>query len=265
MRIVMSYALLLNAIQMRRAVRGRLLSLVVAAVLTSTASPALAQAPSVLFSQSPDYPSAFSAWTSSTPLTSFFTQGFQTFDDFTLPQTALINTIQWQGLYIDLGTPTNNPIAPNPFAWGISFATDAGGVPGVTLTQIFSPFAVVQSFAGQAFIAGSIVNVYNFSLTMATPFVAQAGTRYWFSPISVQPNANTLYAWMTGAGGTNGSGVSHQYLLTASGRSLEGTRGDMAFTLIGAAAPEPPTATLLLLSLLGMGQVYRSRQSRLHR
>jgi hypothetical protein len=222
---------------------------------------ARAQAATVLFSQAPDYPGAFGAWTSSTPQQAAFRQGFETFDDFTLAQTASITGVTFRGMYIDLNTAANNPVAANTFFWGVTFATDAGGFPADRAVQLFPPALVTTTFVGQAQFLGSTVNLYDHAISLSQPYLAQAGTRYWFSPVSIQPDSGPVWAWTTGAVGSTGSGVSRQYQLTSTGRQYFAQRGDMAFTLSGVNAPEPGTFVLVAIgamALLGVG-VHRRR------
>jgi hypothetical protein len=232
-------------------------------LLVTESTAARAQSLSLLFDQRPDYPRPFGAWNSSTPLSAFFADGFQTFDDFVPARTAFVTQVKFYGLYLDGNTPANNPVTANTFAWGYSFASDASGFPGgVIATQILAPQSLTLIPLIQTPFAGTTVRLYEHILNLPQPVLVEQGNRYWFSPISVQPDARTLWAWQTGAGGALGNGVSRQYALTLGGSTFAATRGDLAFTVIGAAAPEPASFALLSLALVARGWLRRPSRRR---
>jgi PEP-CTERM motif len=137
-------------------------------------------------------------WTSSVGADG--TGGFQAFDNFKLTQTSTITTVQWQGFYDDFITAANNPVAIPTTAWQISFSADSAGLPGSVLqSQTLSVASVTANFLGTGMFGGNVVPVYRFTAVLPAAFVASAGTEYWFSPLSEQPDVNPIFAWSPAA------------------------------------------------------------------
>ena len=196
-----------------------------------------------------------SCWTSSVASSG---NGFQAFDNFTLTQSSLIDGAHWQGFYWDFQNPAANPVSPTTTSWNISIWSDVSNAPGAQLfSQTVGVGSVTATFLGLDTFGGSPVPVYDFSVSL-TPFLAQVGTNYWFSPLSIQNTFDPIFSWSPGVGG---DGSSWQRQLPGAGGSSKA--GDRGFSLTGVAAvavPEPATLGLLSLGLAGVGFVKRKRK-----
>ncbi len=128
------------------------------------------------------------------------------FDDFTLTAGASIGTVGWQGIYC---VQTANAPAPSPTAssFTISFWADAGGQPDVSAPLQTSTYTVAQ--VGQTFLKNvdgfycgtaypTSWNFYNYSVALATPFTATAGTKYWLSIQATTPSYAVYFGWRDG-------------------------------------------------------------------
>lgn len=137
------------------------------------------------------------------------------FDDFTLTTATTIRTVGWQGIYC---TEVANAPTQVPSATGFSISfhpADSGGGPNAntTLQQSAYPLAQVsQSLdrngtgtCGTA--TPTAIGVYNYTVTLATPFNAAAGTRYWLSVQANVPSIPPFWGWRSG---TADNGVSFQ-------------------------------------------------------
>src|SRR5262249_10306808 len=143
----------------------------------------------IVYNQPPDYPpNNFSFFTSDTGAGS---AGFRTYDSFVLSQSAQITSVNWQGVYYDFVTAGNHPVPPNTRSWQISFfASNPGpGLPaGVLQSETLAAATVSVQFVADAVIfapGNPIVHVLQFHADLTTPFDAQAGVQYWFSPFSL--------------------------------------------------------------------------------
>ena len=130
----------------------------------------------------------------------------QTFDDFTLPSGGTVGSVAWQGIYC---VQQPNAPAPAPSATGffIAFYPDRGGAPDTQsqLSGTTYPIAQVnQSFDANAAdlqcgtAPGTTWGLYRYSAPLATPFVANARTRYWISVQAVTPNYDIFWGWRNG-------------------------------------------------------------------
>lgn len=163
----------------------------------------------------------------------------------------MIARITWIGAY-HASTPSNNPIGPDTLSWQLRI--DADSVSGDQHDPIAPPLyaentpasAVSTTFLGTTNAYGGGVNVYSSSMTLATPFVAQAGVRYWLSPISVEPSPlQSTWSWLAAQGET---GISRQYAFVPGGDRFYDTHTDRAFTL--QSVPEPASLAMLAVGLV---------------
>src|SRR5690606_24632371 len=77
------------------------------------------------------------------------TFGFNVFDNFNYSLGASITGVRWQGAYVDVAQPDNNPANPNSLGFGVEFFADNGGVPGVLLSSSqYSIATVNETFVG---------------------------------------------------------------------------------------------------------------------
>jgi hypothetical protein len=127
----------------------------------------------VIYQQLPDAdPSGTSAAISSMLDGAGQSPGRTAADDFTLPSTALIRTVNWWGV-------------PNSGGYDFTFTfyTNAGNRPGSILhtTQGSLSVTTFNDFA------------MAYTSNLDSPFLAQAGTKYWISVFNQAPDAS--WAW----------------------------------------------------------------------
>ena len=157
------------------------------------------------------------------------------YDDFTLAQTGTITGVDWTGEFFH--PPTTATID----SFTISFYGDNAGIPG---TQLFTD--TIPGDANAVSLGPGDNNDqpgYSYSTNLDSPFVADAGTKYWMS-IAANFPLGPQWAWDSGTGG---DGVSYQVFL---GTGIPRTTDD-AFTLIGT-VPEPSPVYAMLLGALGL-------------
>ncbi len=165
----------------------------------------------------------------------------RTYDNFTLSSSGDIGAVAWEGVYIDQGTPSDNPAQPDSTGFEISFWSDDNGQPGTELASSSVEYAATHatnlgtvgfdlSTGGNP--AGGEINVavYSYGVKLPTPFAATAGTKYWISIISDSPAVQPAWGWYSGSGGNN-----------ESVQDFDGSRyarsNDRAFTLASAPVP----------------------------
>lgn len=157
----------------------------------------------------------------------------QVYDNFTLSSATVITSAGWTGGYYN--PPSQGPIT----AWTVDIYADNSGTPGSLLSNTYVAGTANETFLGNY--GGS--PIYTYSLSLATPFAAAAGTQYW---LSVYPDLGFPPQWGW-ASGTGGDGISYQ--------NFQGTLSqlttDMAFSL--SSVPEP--SSLVLAAMGGMGIV----------
>jgi len=128
------------------------------------------------------------------------------FDDFTFTGASTIRTVSWQGIYCVQVANAGAP-APTATAFRVSFYTDVAGRPNLSTPIQSSTFTLAQ--VGQTFdknvsglTCGTAPNTtwpfYRYSTTLATPFVATAGTKYWISIQALTPSYDVFWGWRDG-------------------------------------------------------------------
>ncbi|MEJ7810101.1 MAG: hypothetical protein WKG32_06740 [Gemmatimonadaceae bacterium] len=130
----------------------------------------------------------------------------QVFDDFTLSTGVTVRTVGWQGIYC---VQQVNAPAPTPTAtsFTVSFYSDVSGRPNTATPLQRATYTVAQ--AGQVFeknvsglTCGTAANTtwpfYRYSVTLATPFTATAGTKYWISIQATTPSYAVYFGWRDG-------------------------------------------------------------------
>lgn len=229
----------------------------------------------VIYSQTSDYPSNYTALTSQSQASG---ANYQTYDNFAVTSiispTDVIDALTWQGIYFDTRGPGFNP-PPNPnlLSFKIGFFTNQNNVPGtligsaITLNVVGTPSVVGQSI----FNGNSTVNVYNFTANLASPFTITKGTTYWLSIVSFPSATQPLFLWTSGTGGDNKSAqlnyATASTILVSGDRAFSlldtvqttGLRGsgppqnEPVGTLEDAGVPEPATWVLAVMGLVGGG------------
>lgn len=130
----------------------------------------------------------------------------QVFDDFVFDRDGTIRTVRWQGIYC---VQQANASAPSPTAssFTMSFFNDASGRPNTAAPLQTSTYTVAQT--GQTFEknvaglnCGTEVNTtwafYTYSVTLPTPFTAEAGRTYWVSVQATTPSYDVYWGWRDG-------------------------------------------------------------------
>ncbi len=137
----------------------------------------------------------------------------EVFDDFTLTGPATIRTVGWQGIYC-VQTPNAAAPAPTATAFKVSFYPDLAGRPNVaapvqtatyTLAQTAQTFDKNVSGLTCGTATGTTWPFYSYSVTLATPFVAAAGTKYWISVQAFTPSYDVYWGWRDGTPDNNSS------------------------------------------------------------
>ena len=187
---------------------------------------------------------------------------FQTFDSFSLSDTALIDGVSWQGSYFNTFV-ANGAFQPpaNASQFTVQFYADAAGAPGVLLANyVFAPSAANETFNRQeAFVLNPALGlaIYDYEVDLPSGFQALAGTTYWLSVYAFQPPSSPTEAQWGWNGGTGGNGMSFQ---TTGGIPAPGIVGvDRAFTLEGTVVPEPSTIFLVGLGAVGLARRLKNR------
>jgi len=185
---------------------------------------------------------------------------FQTFDNFTLAQSANISNVSWQGSYFN-SLVANGAFQPpaNASQFVVAFYADNVNIPGSLLASYtFSPAQANQTFNRQeAFTLSPTLGlaVYDYQAVLSSSFLALAGTQYWFSVYALEPPASPTEAQWGWNNGLGGNGTAYQ---TPTGT----VNLDRAFTLTGdaiAAVPEPSTLILFATGLAGLARSLRKR------
>lgn len=134
------------------------------------------------------------------------------FDDFVFAAGSTIRRVGWQGIYC---VDQANAAAPAPTATGfiLSMHPDRGGQPdtGTTLFNVAVPLDQVnqQLDRSQAGLSCGAQNTtwvfYSYSTSLAQPFTAVAGTRYWLSVQATTPSYAVFWGWRDGTADNNSS------------------------------------------------------------
>lgn len=158
-------------------------------------------------------------------------------ENFTLGAAASIGTITvWAGYY------PNNIQSDN---FTVYIHADAGGLPGAVL---YSGAPASASVVDSGF-DGFGCDIYESTLTLASPFNAAAGTQYWVS-IDNATGLGSDWAWVT----TNASDFVCAFTLD-SGSSWNGFGESLSLRLTEVPAPSS-------LALLGLGGLIAGRRRR---
>lgn len=172
----------------------------------------------------------------------------QVYESFVLTADATIQSVNWYGTDIVeiFGVPPGNPES-----FLVNFYADGGsGVPGALLST-----NTIGNYAGATFTGlkiQDIISIFSYQGTLATPFQATAGTRYWIS--IVDPTEFARWYWASGSGPDN----THTTIID--GQILVGQTGDTAFSLQGTVSAVPEPASALLFAVGAAGLLLRGRR-----
>jgi hypothetical protein len=169
---------------------------------------------------------------------------YTAFDDFVIRADASISKVQWYGSY---AAPAHDPISE----FMIAFWSDQSGLPGSQLRAYEIPGAANERFVEADTVTG--FTGYRYRTTLAVPFAASAGTKYW---VSIQPTVAfpPQWFWRDAQGGNNTSAIIIPSLSSGPRPAL----GDNAFEL--GATPEPASLILISAGVAGlMGGRWRMR------
>lgn len=183
--------------------------------------------------------------------------GFRAYDDFTLTSTSKITSVSWQGIYIPTSTSATAP-APDTTTWQIGFFADSGDFPAASLYSTSLPAsAVVTTLMSPGFYGTQPVDLYAFTAVLPAGFTALAGTKYWFSPVSLASTFNPFFSWSP-------STATYDNLTaqTQTGGGDFNRPNDRAFALV-ADVPEPVSWTLMIGGLAMVGGAIRRRRGAL--
>lgn len=218
------------------------------AFAAAVAAPSIASAQTV-YSQPGTQPCNPSCWTSDYAGGS----GFRAYDNFTLSSTAQIGKVTWQGIYIDLSQSVT-PGVPNTIDWTIGFFADSSNFPGAELYTVTMPTAsVTATKIGSGSFGSAPVDLYSFSATLPSAFTALAGTKYWFSPLSLSATFTPFFSWSPAT--TDLDGLTAQ--TDTVGNSFN-RPNDRAFSL--AAVPEPASWAMMIAGFALAGAAMRRRR-----
>lgn len=179
--------------------------------------------------------------------------GFQTYDAFTLAQTASLETVAWSGFWLDFTAPVPAAApAPDVTNWFVGLYDDNGGQPGALVWSESPSAATVQSTfrVNVVWNVGTSFNVayYDYVFHLPAGVGLTGGSTYWLSVMADGGSAPQSFAWLGATGGDSSS------------RQNNGAvSGDRSFRLEGT-VPEP--ATLLLLATAGLALATRRRTRR---
>ena len=184
---------------------------------------------------------------------------FVPFDNFTLSQDAMIDTVQWQGAYVD-GRPAGSMPPPEAVQFVIQLYSDVHGEPGSLLDPPnivrASPSGAHETFVGSIpdfvdaddFIFGPLpLTIYDYQVTFS-PVHLSAGQPYWLGIFAFMPD-NAGFDWFR----TVGQGPD-SFSWQVSNLGMLGFNLDTTFALYGttdvSSVPEPRSLALLGTSLL---------------
>jgi hypothetical protein len=149
-------------------------------------------------------------------------------DDFTLQasQAMIITEVQWRGGYDPARFGSGGPVLDFTVAIYPS-------IPGGSQPDVINPPLVRYQTGGNAgeTLAGPAGNItmYDYRFTLAAPFLAVAGTKYW---VQIEASQNGIPDWGLSAG-TGGDGRHFLQYAAAGDINYQIVAGDAAFTLLG--------------------------------
>ncbi|MBL8770769.1 MAG: PEPxxWA-CTERM sorting domain-containing protein [Phenylobacterium sp.] len=189
--------------------------------------------------------------------------GFQTFDNFTLSRDARIQTVTWRGFVWQDGVGSGTAPDPITETWQVGFYADNLATPDTDAnlyTANIDAADVTVTLLGVDVFSGDNVNVYEWSATLPTDFLATGGVRYWVSPVSLQASFSPLFGW---SASTPASGLAYQrQFANGAWGPLSGNANNRAYSLSGAYVPEPGTWALMILGFAGAGAMLRRTRPR---
>lgn len=142
------------------------------------------------------------------------------FEKFTLATTTGISHLRWRGGYVG-NNQAGNPVVE--FIIKIYGSTANGFYPDIA-NPVLKKYTITGNASETAAGLFGGVQMFDYSVTLPTSFVATAGTGYWIQIEASQYGYPLTWGHATGAGGDNG----HYRRM---GNSYYGGAGDLALTL----------------------------------
>ena len=173
------------------------------------------------------------------------------FDSFTLAATTAISEIHWRGGYTNyLSGAGKSPV----YAFTISIyrSIPGGSQPDLGAGGRLATYTVSNN-AGETAVGtfGGVI-MYDYAYTLASPFMAVGGTKYWVQ-IEASQGMTPLYYWPPDWGLCTGTGGDGGYFRRITGGPTQPITNDLAFSLFSSNAPtvtinaaESPTGTGVL-------------------
>jgi hypothetical protein len=169
------------------------------------------------------------------------------YSSYTLSQDSLVTGVSWQGLYVSENLP-DNPPPPDATSFTLSLYASVGGLPGGFLGS--ETIAVGAGGVQETFVENApfyfnfqppetTAAIYDYSVTLPTPFELPGGIQYFGSIVANTTNPVGYPVWAWFSGGDNGP----TYASYQDGPTSELSR---AFTLYGSVVPEPSSFVMLL-------------------
>ncbi len=173
----------------------------------------------------------------------FFGNPERVYDNFTLSSTYPITGITWWGLYSAQGSSD-----PASFAITIYGSTKNGRPAGSSAATInYGSLTIEPYLVG----ADPTVTISKYTITLVTPFDAQADTKYWLSIYNTL--GNSLWGWQQSNPYGDGS-------IQDPPEFIEGgynTPSNVAFELISSPVPIPTAGWLLGAGLIALVVIRR--------
>lgn len=191
-------------------------------------------------------------WESTNAYSSFYGSNFfnQSFTDYYTCEAVTITDFHWWGV------PWYDNADIDGFNFQIYNSAAGAPLPGDLLYEEFISGDVGATFTGDQ-TAG--YDVYSYGFDLATPFVADASSHYWFSVVAYQGGNMANWFWALGNDFVFDPDWQHAYI-GGDDFWVNPDESDFAFTITGDGTVVPEPTTLLLLGLGLAGVAWKRRK-----